>query len=441
MTHEHVAGWGRISLRHWDVSLAEELTVHPVQDGYTERDPLQLFIVRQGDVLVPRMVARRLGGHYHGTPGQPFVGLADEAPIPLWDDQAGPVREMGAHLDQYGGGLLEAPCGRGKTIMGLELARRLGRSTCVLVHKEFLLDQWEANAKKFWPGVKIGHWRGDAADSGSTHDIVVAMVQTVMSPTRNFPHRLYESFGTLVLDECHRYGANLWQQALVRFPARTRLGLTATPKRRDGMERIFFEHVGPIAVRLSGAAMTPTIYKVALKSWFAPEQYTNPWNGETNTGRLLSLLAKSPPRTREIVGYIVRAARKGRRVLVLTDRVGHVGDLVKQATQRLGDAQVKVSPYIGKMTKPQRQRALESNVLVATYQLAQEGLDVKELDTLFLATPRTSITQPVGRILRALPGKKSPVVVDFVDEQIPFCVWTWRARTRTYQSIGYPIAP
>jgi superfamily II DNA or RNA helicase len=97
---------------------------------------------------------------------------------------------------------------------------------------------------------------------------------------------------------------------------------------------------------------------------------------------------------------------------------------------------VDASRFVGGMGEDEQAEALESDVVVGTYPMAQEGLDVPEFDTLFLATPQTSVEQAVGRIMRECDGKKKPLVVDYVDSKISICSGMFRTRSRVYSKLG-----
>ena len=244
-------------------------------------------------------------------------------------------------------------------------------------------------------------------------------------------------FGTLVADETHRYAAPMWQEAISNFGAAYRIGLTATPQRKDGLHDVFFSHIGPIVYWMEGHKRVPLIWRIGTDTRFSRRSYSL-YNGEVNTSKLVTMVSKVETRTDQIVSFAIRALKMGRKVLILSERVAHTKEMNELLKTKLSD-DLESALYIGGMKQKDRDAASEADVICGTYAMAQEGLDIPRLDTLILATPKTSITQSVGRILRDAPDKKDPVVVDFVDSEIPVLRSYWGARLKTYKELGYKI--
>jgi superfamily II DNA or RNA helicase len=240
----------------------------------------------------------------------------------------------------------------------------------------------------------------------------------------------------IVADETHRYAAPQWQEAISRFGASYRIGLTATPKRKDGLEQVFFHHIGPIVYWMEGHKRIPSIWRINTDTHIPQSAYTL-WNGEANTSKLVTMISKERERTDRIIGFASRAVMKGRKVLILSERVAHVKEMVELLKTQLSTTDFIVDKYIGGMKQDAREQSSRADIICGTYAMAQEGLDIPRLDTLILATPKTSITQSVGRILRDAPDKKDPVVVDFVDPNISILMAYWGARKKLYNELGY----
>lgn len=355
------------------------------------------------------------------------------------DGQDEAVTDTLRYLATHGGGQLLAACGSGKTVMGAEIALRIGRSTCVLVHKEFLAQQWREAFEMLSPGIKIGLLQRDSCDFGPPFDVTIAIVQSVTNPKRTYPKEFYESFGLLICDEVHRYGADVWQDSITQFPARYRLGLTATFRRWDGMLPVIENHIGPVAFELEKEGLKPRVHFVRMSTTLERKQYVNRWNGETNRGKLVSLLAANESRTEAIVRQMLRALEAGRKVLVLSERLAQISWMSGRCKAH-GISEDDIGHYVGGRAQADLDIAATKKLIFGTYQMAQEGLDIPDLDTLFLATPRVDVEQSVGRILREQSGKKEPVVVDFVDMGVGPCVGFSKARQRLYESLGYKMA-
>lgn len=393
-------------------------------------------VFRESDegLLVPRAYE----GFAHPDDSASLGGAIEStlAPINLREEQVPAVEAVINSLHEIGrGAILFAPCGKGKTVMGLEMIRRLGRKALVLVHKSFLVDQWVERATTFLPDAKVGLWQRDSLPQGD-EDIVIGMVQSIVNPRREYPDEIYDMFGVLVADETHRYAAPMWQEAISRFGASYRIGLTATPERKDGLQEVFYSHIGPIVYWMEGHKRLPAIWRISTDLRYKPSQYTM-YNGQVNTSKLVTMVSKERARTERMVNFAVRALRKGRKVLILSERVAHTKEMCELLKTQLEGSDLTADLYIGGMKQERRDEASEADVICGTYAMAQEGLDIPRLDTLILATPKTSITQSVGRILRDAPDKKDPVVVDFVDECIPILSAYWGARKKIYVQEGY----
>jgi len=361
--------------------------------------------------------------------------LGDLKTINLREEQVPAVNSVMSFLGNRYGAVLFAPCGKGKTVMGLEMIRRLGRKAVVLVHKTFLVEQWVERINMFFPEAKVGMWQRDIVPDGS-EDIVIAMVQSLVNTNREYLPHLYEMFGTLVADEVHRYAAPMWQDAITKFPARNRIGLTATPERRDGLHNVFLLHIGPIVYEMEGHKRQPLIWRVDTDLHIPHKNYQL-WNGEVNTAKLITLVSTDQARTDKIIRFTTRALKRGRKVLILSERVAHCKEMRRLLSDQLDDFTAGL--YIGGMKQRDREQSAECDVVIGSYAMAQEGLDIPALDTLILATPKTSITQSVGRILREAPDKKDPVVVDFVDSKIRILEYYWLARLKKYNDLNYKL--
>lgn len=343
-------------------------------------------------------------------------------------------------LNRKSGGILVSGCGTGKTIMGIEVALRLGRPTCVLVHKEFLAEQWEKDIHKVCPEARVGILRRDRADTGNDYDFVLAMVQSLTSPTRQYPADWFWSFGLVICDEVHRHAAEVWQTAIQKMPAHYRLGLTATYRRADGMMPVIAGHIGDVAYELKelSAKMSPTVHFVTLTTSLEPKDYLNPWDKELNRGKLVTKLASMDNRNEAIAKILLEALKSERKVFVLSERLKQLSWMAARMQQG-GVLVSDIGFFIGGKTVDQLEEAAGRRLILATYQMAQDALNRVDLDTLFLITPRADVEQSVGRILRDETVGKPRLVVDIVDKHVPPCLSLRAARARQYARLGYEV--
>ena len=362
--------------------------------------------------------------------------------------QAEAVEEVVAKISGVGGGILVAPCGSGKTILAVEVVLRLGVTACILVHKEFLAKQWEEAFAMLCPEIKVGRCQRDRCDTGFEYDVVVVMVQSLVASKREYSERFFNSFGILILDEIHRYGSEVWKNAIGMFPAKYRLGLTATPTRRDGFWPLMEAHIGPVLTRVKSDELIPQVFKVTTNAFVDPEVYEYKWldtNGQR--AKLVTALTKDSGRNAIVARITARAYGKGRKILVISERRMQLNDLCKLLIVggggRAAIPEEDIGFYVGGTLQKNLDKAAEKDILLATYSMAGEGLDIPDLDTLIMASPHYAIQQTVGRILRQavnFEGKAIPVVVDMVDELIPRLNGMWFGRLKQYRKLGYEVS-
>lgn len=338
-------------------------------------------------------------------------------------------------------GIVQAGCGSGKTILSLAAAAKVGVTTLVFVHKEFLLNQWVDRIREFL-GEKAGIVRGDTWD-WKGRKIVVAMLQTLYSRRNEIPEEFLRYFGLTISDEVHRVAASTWSQVVTMFPSKRRWGLTATIKRSDGLENVFLYHIGPVVYKIEGQRMQPKVYFYLLDFEYDEKKWIMKRSGEINVSKMVTDLSNHWERTKKVLEMTMRAALKGRKVIVFSERVAHL-ELMNEKFNEVGkDYGVQSGLYIGKMSQEERDRVVETcDVLFATFQIAREGLDIPELDTAIFATPVSNditVEQSVGRITREYEGKKEPVVIDFVDRKHDILRAMAAKRKKIYERLGYEI--
>lgn len=332
------------------------------------------------------------------------------------------------------GCMVQAPTGWGKTVFACGVMAALQVPTLVVVHKEFLMDQWKERIQQFLPDAKIGHIQGDVCDYKGKH-VVLAMVHSLAQRT-DYPLDMYSYFGMMLVDEAHRIGAVTWAPVPGMFPTRYKLALTATPRRKDGCEAAFEIGIGPIVFRGKELRLKPKIKKVYSDFGLVVSPKLNPKLIKKQL--LLKFLCASKKRNAQIVGLIGQAVMAGRKCLVLSERIQHLEllrDLLKETWKGPGPAPT-AGMYIGGMKDSEYEESKECQILFATAQLVSEGFDLPALDTLFLTTPMSDVEQAVGRILRPSEGKKDPIVVDIRDDKVGICKRAGEQRDSLYDRIA-----
>jgi superfamily II DNA or RNA helicase len=338
------------------------------------------------------------------------------------------------------GGIINMVCAAGKTVMALHIVAALGKRALVVVHKEFLMNQWRERAQQFLPGASIGLVQGPVFDVDG-RDVVLCMLQTLASRQYDLASA---GFGTVVVDECHHTSAEVFSRALHCLNFDHSLGLSATIRRKDGLGHVFQWFLGPVVFRSRRVKETG----VAVEAWefrsSDPAYRAEEWifGKQLNLARMISNVCAHFPRTLFIARLALRARREGRVALVLSERRSHLLDIERAIRDEAASQQLPgtVGYYVGGLKPADLKRAESCDVVLGTFAMAAEGMDIPALNTLILASPKTDIEQSVGRILRVRADLRAvePLVIDVVD---PFSVFASQAcrRAAFYKRCGYQV--
>jgi len=348
-----------------------------------------------------------------------------------------PCKDSSKQVSHCGGGILELACGMGKTVIALHLVSRLRKKTLILVHKEFLMNQWIERIEEYLPTARIGKLQGPKQEIDG-NDIVIGMIQSIYN--RDFPHGMFDSFGFTIIDEVHRIGSSEFSQTLSKIVTPLTLGISATVERKDGLTDVLFAFVGP---KLFSAKRETTQQVVQVRAVtfqtqdrdFCEVDYD--FRGQVKYSTMMTRLCTFGPRT-DLLERLIRdtyARQPQSQIIVLGHNRSLLVDLYKRF-QRPHTIQPSVGYYIGGMKQSALQASETCSVLLATFAMAAEALDIKTLSVLVLATPKTDIVQSVGRILRTQHSQ--PLILDIVDVHEPYQN-QWKRRRAYYRKCGYDI--
>ena len=339
-------------------------------------------------------------------------------------------------------GLLCVPCGKGKTFMALAAAVRTGRRFMVIVDKEFFLNQWKGEMEAFVSGLRVGILQGRRAEiDPDRYDCLICMLQTLA--LHDYPDGYFNGYGLAIFDECHKLGAPHFCKALQKVQPRYLLGLSATPVRDDGMTFVFESFLGKPFHWDKVREPDPTV--VVRGVYFTTEdaeykEVPTNWRHEPILARLLSKVVEFEPRTRRILGILTElCVEPARKILVLSERKILLENL--EIMLRALAKPPTVGYYVGGMKQEDLDAtARDSQVVLATYAMANEGLNIKTLNAVILASPRKKVEQSTGRILRMRPEERSiePVIVDIIDPHETYRR-QWKLRLAYYKKCGYNI--
>lgn len=333
-----------------------------------------------------------------------------------------------------GGGILEVGCGKGKTVMALNIISKIQKKTLILVHKEFLMNQWIERIGEFLPSARIGKIQGPKFEIDD-RDIVLGMIQTMYS--RDFPTGSFDSFGLTIIDEVHRIGSEEFSKTLLKTVTPYMLGISATVDRKDGLTSVLHMFIGDKIYHDDSEKEDPVIVRGIqfqhTDSDFIQMEYD--FRGNPKYSTMISKLCDFNPRKNFIVKvtHDLLLENNEKQIMILAHNrslLTYLHDSIKH--KEIGT----VGYYVGGMKEKDLKETEEKQIVLATYAMAAEALDIKTLSTLIMATPKTDIEQSVGRILRS--KHENPIVVDIIDLHDTFQN-QWKTRKRFYKKCNYKI--
>lgn len=421
--------------------------------GNTPRN-IVLYEKHGQDLVLPFGVAKEVyklcvafGGVQFTSRIQPIRRREYESNINTYDYQEEAVRAVLRAKN----GILVAPCGSGKTQMGLEIVARIGGKTLWLTHTQDLLTQSMERAKACFdlPITEYGTVTGGRVDIGNT--ITFATVQTManidLSQCRN-------EWDCVVVDECHHCVGTptklqMFYKVISALSCRYKIGLTATPHRADGLTKCMFAVLGEVVYTVPHGAVEDKTCPVEvhhITTGYKPnEDVVLASDGTLLYSSLISDLSQDTERNKVIVGTLKNLHQP---TLVLCDRVDHLRTLAEML-RTAGCTAVAIidGSQQSKKAKERRKGVLQDlndgrlDIVLATYKLAKEGLDCPNLRYLALATPqkdKTTVTQACGRIARKADGKDKGVVLDFVDN-FGMLLGYAKKRNNYYKALKYTV--
>jgi superfamily II DNA or RNA helicase len=320
------------------------------------------------------------------------------------------------------------------TILSLYVAAHYSLKTLVIVHKTFLLNQWKERAEEF-TNANVGIIQQDKIDIDEKQ-IVIGMLQSIAKD--KYDQDIFKDFGLVIFDEAHHAPSKYFSQALPIISCKKTLGLSATPKRSDKLEKILYWYFGNIMYKLDNITndkVLVNIYQYKLDHEKFREYKLR--NGEINRAKTINKIITIGRRNKFIINVIREMIEPKRKIIILSDRVDHL-KLLKERLEKYNtnDSIITTSFYIGGMKMEKLKISEEAQVIFATYSMAAEALDIPELNTLFMVTPRREIEQAVGRILRKIDPLTRPIIYDFID-QLPTFINQGQYRKQFYKKLDF----
>lgn len=370
-------------------------------------------------------------------------------------------------LLRHENGVLSAPTGFGKTVIGAYLIGKLKMRTLVIVPKTGLVDQWKAKLAQFLdieddrpplltksgkPSKRkrpvIGQVGGGKNAPSGIVDIATFQSLTAkddLGIPRAKP--VVSDYDLVICDECHYGAAPNLELVMKSANARRVYGLSATPKRSDGLEGIIYMQCGPIRHKVDPKEQAAEQgFRRILQPRFTRIRLADLEKG-ASYNQVVDHLCGHGARNALIVEDASNAVKSGRTPLVITKRKEHAAELAK----RLQEASVETFILTGEGTAREKRERVERvrgatdvhYAIVATGSYIGEGFDLPQLDTLLLASPYSwegVITQYSGRLHREIEGKDDVIVYDYVDTSVPMLERMYKRRLKTYAKLGYEIS-
>jgi superfamily II DNA or RNA helicase len=419
--------------------LKEECTMIPFNNSPFQTGETKFYVFRESEnkLYIPRFY----GIERYGLPSRseisqgsdihcPFMGSLREIQKPIVQTYLNHV------LSGSGGAILEAPCAMGKTVMCIHILSQLKKKTLILVHKEFLMNQWIERMKTFIPSARIGTIQADIYDV-ENKDVVIGMIQTMYR--KDFSqHEHWDEFGLTIIDEVHRIGSEEFSKTLLKVSTQYMLGVSATVERKDKLTRLLYMFIGPKIYTSEREKTGDNVVVRGLKFISRDPDFNEmeyDYRGNPKYSTMISKLCNYIPRCQFILGVLRDLIEENSEAQIIV--LAHNICLLEYLYSALDKEKFATFGYYrGGMKKEQLKKSEDKQIVLGSYAMASEGLDIPSLSTLVLATPKTDIVQCVGRILRVQRAK--PVVIDIIDTHETFQN-QWTKRKTYYRKCNYTL--
>lgn len=422
------------------LQIKKKLHVKPkVNDDYN-KEVVEFDVFRETEEVI--YVPRFFGTKNFGEPDSSSLDSYEKINIKfkgtLRDEQIKIAEICINKAKEEGGGILQLPCGSGKTIIMIYIACMLGIKTLVITHKSFLQEQWMTRINEF-TDAKIGLIRQDKIVT-KNKDIVVGMLQSLSMI--DYDKKIFEGFGLVIYDEVHHMGARVFSNSLFKTGFKYLFGLSATPDRSDGMMKIINWFIGDILFKMErkedpNVDIYTFLYMTKETNFIEKKAYIK-GSLKPNLPSSLTCLTKVVTRNNLLINIIdVLRKKKDTTILALSARLEHLEFIKNSTDDKIKNDKLEMKKqnqeldydyedycrtyyYIGASTQNERKMAEENgDIIFATYDMASEALDIPRVNVVILMTPPISkkmFVQSIGRCMRNQNNIKNPLIVDIQDQ-------------------------
>lgn len=367
-------------------------------------------------------------------------------------------------LMKYDNGILHAATAFGKTVVSSAIIAQKKVNTLIILESSALIEQWKEALGKFLNineelptyETKTGRVRKRKSLIGTlqgAHDSMTGIIDIAMAGSlckKGEYHKLLNQYGLLLIDECHHSASETIANVLKEAKAKYVYGVTATPKRGDGLEKINYMLIGPIRYSYTAKekAKEQGMQHLVYPRFTRTVPPRGVITGKMHPNEAYEIIHNNDVRDEQIIEDVKNCVSEGRTPVVLSRYKDH--------SEKLYECLKSCADYVfimtGNNSKKEHRKILEqmqqvnndeSMILVATGSLVGEGFDYPRLDTLFMATPvsfRGVVEQYAGRLNRDYVGKENVIIYDYVDNHIPMFDNMYMKRLKAYKQIGYELA-
>jgi len=403
--------------------IKKELTVSPISNhnsSFNNNKEYPIYLESDSKIYMPKCFGLNKFGlplHNNLNDGLNCPNLIFNGNIR--ENQIKPIQNFieAANNPTKLGGIISVPCGFGKTIMSIYIACYFKKKTLFISHKDFLNSQFISSIKDFVPSAKIGKIQGKIIDI-IDKDIVIATLQSLA--IKDYDSTIFNDFGLVIIDECHHIASEIFSRAFRKMNIKLTLGLSATLNRKDGLRKVFEWYLGK-SVYTHKSDKNSNDMIIQIHKYFSPDfNYSSIktfYNGQPNIIASINNICNFKPRTLLIIEILqnIIINEPNRKILILSERKNQLKDL----EFFIKDKNIaSYGYYIGGMKMTDLDISATKQIILATYQMSSEGLNIPTLNTLILASPISDIQQSIGRILREKKEDRiyTPLCIDIFDE-------------------------
>ncbi|MDH3325035.1 MAG: DEAD/DEAH box helicase family protein [Candidatus Peregrinibacteria bacterium] len=336
-------------------------------------------------------------------------------------------------LYQYGGASLSLPPGDGKTEVALKASETLKTKVAVLAHNKTVIEAWEARIPKRFPGAKIGYLMNKIYNYKDCDIVIISIPSLVRG---KYSRDIMKQFGFVIIDEMHHISSETWSKSFNYLCAKYILGLSGTPYRKDGMEKIFEAYVGPVTFRTIRKYTTKVRVHLYKLEYDQPELIVDK-KEDMNLPQILNNLATDTKRNASIVSHLENLAKTDRQTLFFSLRVSHL--IILKEMIALYYPHIKTSLYIGNEKESDDfETVKKSQWIFSTIGKGSEALNLPTLSNVSILMPKLEEYQAISRIFREKETRIIPEIIAFYDPYFhwPKLFWT---HVRFYQKEGYEL--